>query len=161
MYVNSQLNDSLLGLAAFIATVLAFTSMPSSATELMIEVARIRQMEHIIYLRVDPISDENLELNELPDALLETKMTPVSKTETLHLGELNPGRYMVSLFQDMNGNGVLDLDKKGRPIEPYGLSNNPILLKAPVLKNSVFELSGDTKVVKIRLRNKKRRGREE
>ena len=37
---------------------------------------------------------------------------------------LPPGDYALSVFQDMNGNGDLDMNPAGMPIEPYGFSND-------------------------------------
>jgi uncharacterized protein (DUF2141 family) len=41
------------------------------------------------------------------------------------------GEYAVAVFQDVNGNGVLDQDFFGRPREPFGISGNPDCSKAP------------------------------
>jgi uncharacterized protein (DUF2141 family) len=42
----------------------------------------------------------------------------------LLISDLAPGDYAVSLFQDENGNGKLDKNLVGMPIEPYGFSND-------------------------------------
>jgi uncharacterized protein (DUF2141 family) len=42
----------------------------------------------------------------------------------LLINDLAPGDYAVSLFQDENGNGKLDKNLVGMPIEPYGFSND-------------------------------------
>jgi len=133
-----------------------FVNSGVQAAELLVEVSRIRQLEPVIYLRIDSVHREDLETNNVPvEALLKFKATPTGKSETFHVGNLNPGLYMARLFQDVNNNGVLDMDDKGRPMEHYGLSNNPILLKEPVLKDAAFELTDDKTVIKIRLRNKR------
>lgn len=43
---------------------------------------------------------------------------------TAHFDTLPTGRYAVALFQDRNGNGELDTNFFGVPVEPYGFSNN-------------------------------------
>lgn len=51
--------------------------------------------------------------------------------------------YAVYAFQDMNGNGILDEDKMGKPTEPYGFSNQTkkgfqnYLRSAFIMKDSV------------------------
>ena len=40
-------------------------------------------------------------------------------------GELEPGRYAVSVYEDVNGNQKLDMGILGIPKEPVGASNNP------------------------------------
>ena len=42
----------------------------------------------------------------------------------LLIADLPPGDYAVSLFQDENGNGKLDKNPVGMPVEPYGFSND-------------------------------------
>ncbi len=44
---------------------------------------------------------------------------------TIDAGELAPGRYAVSVYQDVNGNHKLDSGLFGIPKEPVGASNNP------------------------------------
>jgi uncharacterized protein (DUF2141 family) len=45
--------------------------------------------------------------------------------------ELPPGRYAIKVFFDANGNGKLDKGFLGRPVEPYGFSNDARGKKAP------------------------------
>ncbi len=47
-----------------------------------------------------------------------------SATVSAKFLNLAPGRYAVSVFQDENGNGRLDTNPMGTPVEPYGFSNN-------------------------------------
>ncbi|MEO6281116.1 DUF2141 domain-containing protein [Roseateles sp.] len=43
---------------------------------------------------------------------------------TVVLKNLPEGRLALSLYQDANGNGKLDMNPMGIPTEPYGFSNN-------------------------------------
>jgi len=43
---------------------------------------------------------------------------------TVVLKNLPEGQLALSLFQDANGNGKLDMNAMGMPTEPYGFSNN-------------------------------------
>lgn len=45
--------------------------------------------------------------------------------------DLPAGEYAVSLFQDVNGNGKLDMNTTGVPTEPYGFSNNASATMGP------------------------------
>jgi uncharacterized protein (DUF2141 family) len=58
------------------------------------------------------------------------------------------GVYAISLFHDKNGNGILDRNLFGIPIEGYGFSNNihPIFRGAN-FEESKFELGGDKDMV--------------
>lgn len=40
------------------------------------------------------------------------------------VGDLPPGDYALSVFLDANGNGKLDTNPIGMPVEPYGFSND-------------------------------------
>jgi uncharacterized protein (DUF2141 family) len=58
------------------------------------------------------------------------------------------GVYAISLFHDKNGNGVLDRNLFGIPIEGYGFSNNiHPLFRGANFEESKFELDGDSNIV--------------
>ncbi len=44
--------------------------------------------------------------------------------ETLRVDGLAPGRYGIKAFHDVNGDGKLNMNPFGMPIEPYAFSNN-------------------------------------
>lgn len=146
-------------IALSLAVAFNFIGTKTQAADLLIEVSRIRQLQEAIYLRIDSVTTTDVELNnEIPaEPLHKFKIIPGQSSESLVVENLNPGLYVAWLFQDTNNNAELDMDKKGRPTEPYGLSNNPVLLKAPVLKDAVFEIADDDTTIKIRLRNTRRR----
>ncbi len=65
---------------------------------------------------------------------------------------LPAGAYAISLFQDENGNGILDTGSFGRPTEKFGFSNNAEgIMGAPAYKKCRFEWKEDTTIV-IRLK---------
>lgn len=70
----------------------------------------------------------------------------------LRLRNLPPGRFAIQVFQDRNGNGVLDLTPRGLPLEPVGFSNNPSLLsgKPTPSKSGFVHGTGDSELL-IRL----------
>ncbi|MEM6913295.1 MAG: DUF2141 domain-containing protein, partial [Pseudomonadota bacterium] len=43
---------------------------------------------------------------------------------TFTFTELEPGSYAIQAFHDLNGNGELDTNLTGMPIEPFAFSNN-------------------------------------
>lgn len=59
--------------------------------------------------------------------------TPLRQVQTrdgvARFTEVPPGRYALQLYQDVNGNGQLDLSPRGVPLEPVGFSANPPLAK--------------------------------
>lgn len=63
-------------------------------------------------------------------------------------GDLPDGIYAVALFEDGNGNGKLDKNLLGIPLEGYGFSNNAT---SPGFENAKFPIHGDTKItIKVR-----------
>lgn len=67
----------------------------------------------------------------------------------LVLRDVPPGRYAVQLYQDSNGNGQLDLSRRGIPLEPVGFSGTPALAKGkPTPLACLFEHGdGDTELL--------------
>ena len=57
------------------------------------------------------------------------------------------GEYAVSLFHDVNGDGVCNLNFIGYPLEPFGFSNNvrPLISK-PSYNNCIVNLLEDTNI---------------
>jgi len=63
-----------------------------------------------------------------------------------------PGEYAVAVYQDRNGNGVLDTGLIGRPTEPWGFSNNPRgLLGPPDFWDAAIEVKTASTQIRIDL----------
>lgn len=61
---------------------------------------------------------------------------------------LAPGRYALKVFADENGNGKLDTNLMGMPIERYGFSNDAKgKLAAPDFEAAAFSLDADLQTV--------------
>jgi uncharacterized protein (DUF2141 family) len=56
------------------------------------------------------------------------------------------GTYAISAFHDANGNGKLDSNFLGLPLEAVGMSNNPKLNGPPRFKPARFKLAGSSKI---------------
>lgn len=56
------------------------------------------------------------------------------------------GTYAISAFHDANGNGKLDSNFLGLPLESVGMSNNPKLNGPPRFKPARFKIAGSTKI---------------
>lgn len=65
-------------------------------------------------------------------------------------GGFPPGRYAVSVYQDVNGNGRLDRNILGIPKEPAGASNNPKPhFGPPAFDECAFQLGDTDKTILI------------
>ena len=77
---------------------------------------------------------------------------PAAARVLLIYRDLPAGRYALSLFHDENGNGKLDSNMIGMPVEAYGFSNNPNVMRKPTWDEARFELGEADATVRIELR---------
>lgn len=79
---------------------------------------------------------------------------PVSGAEvTTTFEDLPAGRYAIKLYHDANGNGEMDTNMVGLPIEGYGFSGNGGRFGPPAWDDAAFEVSEDGgNTISIRLR---------
>ena len=62
---------------------------------------------------------------------------------------LAPGNYAIRLMHDENGNGKLDRNQMGMPIEGYGYSNNPRVMRAATFEEARFSVPAAGKSIQI------------
>ncbi len=61
--------------------------------------------------------------------------------------DLSAGRYALSVFQDANGDGKLDTNPAGLPIEPYGFSRDARgRFGPPAFDDAAIDVQGDQHV---------------
>jgi uncharacterized protein (DUF2141 family) len=65
---------------------------------------------------------------------------------------LPAGSYAVLVMHDENDNGKLDTNFMGIPVEGYGFSNNPQVMRRAFFSEAKFELTGAPTAVVVRLR---------
>ena len=66
--------------------------------------------------------------------------------------DLPAGNYAVLLTHDENDNGKLDTNLVGMPIEGYGFSNNPQVMRKPTFEEARFTLPAAGTTIDITLR---------
>jgi uncharacterized protein (DUF2141 family)/tetratricopeptide (TPR) repeat protein len=68
------------------------------------------------------------------------------------LNGLASGWYAVAVYQDKNGNGKLDRNMLGIPLEPYGFSNNARgILGPPSFRDARFQIAGSSIRIEVRV----------
>ena len=73
--------------------------------------------------------------------LARARVAVAAKTVTLTLPAPAPGRYGIKLFHDVNGDGKMETNILGFPIEPVGFSNDaPIRLGPPSFADAAFDI---------------------
>jgi len=87
------------------------------------------------------------------DAPIAATREPVhSGTITLTMKAPKPGRYGISLFHDIDGNGELNANVVGIPTEPFGFSNNaPPRFGPPPFGAAAFDIGADGAIQTISL----------
>lgn len=122
----------------------------SGPCELQLSCTNIREAKGKVYVAVFNRSSDFLQY----DKMIAQQIIPVSRTGNLdiQISNLPPGEYAVSCFHDVNGNGKLDTNFLGIPIEPYGFSNNARpKFRAPYWSEAVFQLSNSNQWQQITL----------
>lgn len=71
---------------------------------------------------------------------------PHGETATFVFKDLAPGAYAVMITHDENGNGKLDSNLIGMPVEGYGFSNNPRVMRKPTWDEARFDLAVDQSI---------------
>ncbi len=72
------------------------------------------------------------------------------KISTVVFTDVAPGEYAIICFHDANGNGKMDFQPSGMPIEDYGISNNPTSFGPPDYETAKFEISDKDVTLEIR-----------
>ena len=117
---------------------------------LQVEFSNIREVKGSIYVAVYDRESSFMKT----DQIRSKKIVPVSEKGKLKisLGALPAGKYALSCFHDVNGNGKLDTNWMGIPSEPYGFSNNARpKFRAPKWAEAAFDWAGSGGVIPVRL----------
>jgi uncharacterized protein (DUF2141 family) len=76
---------------------------------------------------------------------------PEGEDATFAFKDLKPGLYAVMITHDENGNGKLDTNIVGMPLEGYGFSNNPRVMRKPTWDEARFEIGKDDVAIDVAL----------
>ncbi|MDT0644818.1 DUF2141 domain-containing protein [Zunongwangia sp. F363] len=116
-----------------------------------VEVINLPEVSGTLYLGW---YDREKDFTRISSSVYNKKVKVFSGTSiTVDFEDLRPGIYAISMFYDTNGNGILDKNFIGIPMEPYGFSNNVRpALRAPTFQESRFSLINGSKII-IKLRD--------
>lgn len=128
---------------------LSLTATAVGAAELTVEISDIRVQTGQLKLALVDSADG---WDGKAKAVAGDALTPSGSTATVHFKDLTPGTYAVQVMHDENGNGKLDTNFIGMPVEGYGFSNNPKVMRKPTWDEAKFELGADAATVAIQLR---------
>jgi uncharacterized protein (DUF2141 family) len=74
------------------------------------------------------------------------KAPPLANKAIFLFKGLRDGTYAVAMVHDENGNGELDTNILGIPVEGLGVSNNPRLMGKPSFAEAQFTIKGNTSI---------------
>ena len=66
--------------------------------------------------------------------------------------DLAPGTYAVMVMHDENGNGRLDTNAIGMPLEGYGFSRNLQMMRKPTFQEAAFDLPAEGMRLSVTMR---------
>lgn len=148
-----------LRIVAILISWLTLTTMaqPIELASLQLEIERIRHLNKPIYIRIDAAKGQTIDFNaDEEDAVALKVVTPEQESTVVTFEKLQPGQYFIRVYQDLNANQQLDISDGGYPIEPWGLSNNPILFDEPNIEDVAIEIKpGIVNQYSISLRQRK------
>ncbi len=122
---------------------------PCDAADLTVTVQNLRSNQGQVLLCV--FSAESSIVGEFPDCLkgrpvrTAKGMISAGKAVTTFNG-LKDGIYAVAITHDENGNGQLDTNFLGIPVEGVGVSTNPRVFGKPRFEQGQFPIKGDTAI---------------
>jgi uncharacterized protein (DUF2141 family) len=75
--------------------------------------------------------------------------------QEVEFADVPPGVYAIQVFQDLNGNGKMDFNWAGLPVEPYGFSRDalPTVAKPVFARVKITLDAGANAPIVIHLRN--------
>ena len=129
---------------AFIYFLLLFSFLSNEKTQLTINIQDIEPLQGKIMIGI-----YNSEIGFLgEDTVVKGYSIPADKTiKKLIIKDLPAGEYAISLYHDVNSDGICNRNFMGIPKEPYGFSNNfkPKFSK-PKFKDCKFSLAQNLEI---------------
>ena len=124
-----------------LALSMSVASLTTCAAELVLTVQNIDSAQGSIMVAVYDSADQWL---KKPVVAVHQPVSGLDGGKiTFVLKDLPEGELAISLFHDVNGNGKLDSNSMGIPLEPYGFSNDATaMFSAPKFEPASFKLPG-------------------
>ncbi len=125
------------------AAALALAAAPANAYDLTVHVLDAKSTQGTVSGAV--YRDDRAWLK--PDGAIGGERVPSAPNATLVYRNLPAGRYAVSLFHDENGNGKLDTNPAGIPLERYGFSRDARgRMGPPSFEDAAIDLHADSTI---------------
>lgn len=79
-------------------------------------------------------------------------LAPDGAVTRVSFDDVPAGRYALMVIHDENGNGRLDTNLIGMPVEGYGFSNNPRVMRRPTFEEAAFDVGAEPLALDIAIR---------
>lgn len=145
-HIPASRSTSLLLVAGVLA---AFASVPAFAAELTIHLHGIRAQTGLVKVALVD-SQEAWDGKAAP--VQGEGAPPHGEDASFTFKDLKPGNYAVLITHDENGNGKLDTNVMGMPLEGYGFSNNPQVMRKPAWDEARFTVTDSDVAIDVELR---------
>ncbi|HET6783817.1 MAG TPA: DUF2141 domain-containing protein [Pseudoxanthomonas sp.] len=131
------------------ALIAALSSANASAGDLTVKLHGIRAQTGLVKVAVV----DSQEAWDGKAAPVQADGAPAQAEEaSFTFKDLKPGSYAVMITHDENGNGKMDTNVVGMPLEGYGFSNNPQVMRKPTWDEARFEVAAAGAAIDIDLR---------
>ena len=132
---------ALLTLAAIAASL---SAVSASAADLQVRISGIRQAGTVM---IDLHNDPAAFPRDASRAFLRAQVKATGPSVTYTFKNVPPGTYAYTYLVDENGNGTLDTNFLGIPLEGIGFSLDPSFgLSAPSFQSAAFNVEGRSAV---------------
>jgi uncharacterized protein (DUF2141 family) len=132
-----------------LALIVALSSASAFAGDLTVKLHGIRTQTGVVKVAVV----DSQEAWDGKVAPVQTDGVPAQAEEAnFTFKDLKPGSYAVLITHDENDNGKLDTNVMGMPLEGYGFSNNPQVMRKPTWAEARFEVGAADSAINIDLR---------
>ncbi len=138
-----------LSLLALLA-LLALAALPAThAADLAIDLREVRAQTGQLHVA---LVDSAAAWDDKAAPVRAVGVTPSGTPAHLVFRDLPAGDYAVKVMHDENGNGKLDTNMLGMPLEGYGFSNDPKVMRKPTFEEARFALPAEGAAIAITLR---------
>ena len=134
---------------ALVLSVLFAATAGAHAAELTVVLSDVRAQTGLIKVA---LVDSQAAWDGQAAPVQATGAPPSGGQATFVFKGLKPGAYAVLITHDENGNGQLDTNAMGMPLEGYGFSNNPRVMRKPTWDEARFDLAGAAASIDVSLR---------
>ena len=145
----NRLFRSVRHLSRLVAAVSLLSAAAVSAADLTVRIDGVRTQVGQLMLS---LLDSSAGWDNKAKPVAARQVAADAETIELVFPDLAAGDYALMVFHDENDNGKLDSNLIGMPVEGYGFSNNPRVMRKPTWDETRFEVGAENLAINVELR---------